>query len=284
MTLFDRNYKLKLVLTSFLFAFLCFSQNNQDEIEKRKKKADNLYDNKHFSSALVEYLEIIKIGGDPFFLYNVAICYKNINDLYNAKRYLNEYKKEDGTAKYLEKVDEILANIEKNIKSGKSNPQTPTQKSAKKFQDKAEKLYDKANSLISRDITKSQTLFNESAKNYALSYSQEPDSWKLFNAAQAYRLGGNEPDSTLYYNRFLEVASKNPNFVASKLSIGKTLKHLDTLQAISNDNIDRLPEVPLPPLPAPLPNDFGKRRRWPWITAATAVVVGIVGVAFLSRR
>ena len=285
MILFAKNYRFGLFfLLCFSCLSVCFAQDNQEQIAKLKEKADNLYDNKKFSSALVEYLEIVKLGGDPFFLYNIAICYRNINDLYSAQRYFNEYKKEDGTAKYVDKAEEQLDKIEKDIKDGKSNPPSSTQKNAKKFQEKATKLYDEANSLMQKNFTKAQFLFNESAKNYVLSYGQEPDSWKLYNAAQAYRLGGNEPDSTLYYNKFLEVANKNPRFAATKASLEKTLKHLETLQAISNDNLDRLPDVPLPPLPEPLPGDFGKRRKWPWIAAASAVVLGGVGVAFLLRR
>jgi tetratricopeptide (TPR) repeat protein len=285
MTLSARSYKFSLCFFFILFIFpLSFAQNNQEEINRRKEKANELYDNKNFSSALVEYLEVIKLGGDPFYLYNIAICYKSIGDLYSAQRYFNEYKKEDGTAKYTEKAEELLAKIEKDIILGKSNTPSSTQKNARNFQNKAAKLYDKASSLMSLNSTKAQALFSESAKNYTLSYGQEPDSWKLYNAAQAYRLSGNEPDSTLYYNKFIEVANKNPNFVASKASIEKAMKHLETLQTISNDNLDRLPEVPLPPLPAPLPGDFATRRRWPWVAVASAVIVGGVGVAFLLRR
>lgn len=285
MKLFAKNYRYILFFLLLSFSSLGFAQNNKEEMMKHKEKADNLYDSKNFSGALIEYLEVIRLGGDPFFLYNIAICYKSINDLYSAQRYFKEYKEEDGTAKYTNKAEELLKKIEKDIKDGKSNPPSSTQKNARKFQDKAVNLYDQANALMDTNITKAQTLFNESAKNYVLSYGQEPDSWKLYNAAQAYRLGGNEPDSTVYYNKFLEAANKNPSFAASKARIEKTMKHLETLQAISNDNLDRLPEVPLPPLPEQLPGDFGKRRKWPWIVVASVVVVGAGGVvAFTQLR
>ena len=284
MKLFAKSYKLSLFFFfTLFFSSLSFAQSNKEMLD-RKEKANKLYDSKNFSSAVVEYLEVIRLGGDPFFLYNIAICYRNLGDLYNAQRYFNEYRKEDGTAKYTEKAEELLVKIEKDIKDGKSNTPSSTQKNARRFQEKAANLYDEANALMSSDIAKSQTLFGESAKNYALSYGQEPDSWKLYNAAQAFRLGGNEPDSSIYYKKFLEVANKNPNFVASKASIEKAIKHLETLQAISTDNLDRLPEIPLPPLPATLQGDFSKRRRWPWVAAASALIVGGVGVAFLRRQ
>jgi tetratricopeptide (TPR) repeat protein len=281
MRLFAKNYSLFFLLFC-LYSYPCFGQDNQ--LIKHKDKANSLFDSKNFSGALLEYLEVIKLGGDPLYLYNIAICYKSLGDLYNAQRYFKEYTEEDGTAKYTEKAEEQIKKIEKDIKDGKSNPPSSTQQNGRKFLDKAANLYDEANSLTKTNFDKARSLFNESAKNYTLSYGQEPDSWKLYNAAQAYRLAGNEPDSTTYYKKYLEVANQNPLFVASKARIEKTLKHLETLQEISKDNLDRLPPVLLPELPAPLPGDFGKRRKWPWIVAGVVVVgAGTGGAIALTQ-
>jgi tetratricopeptide (TPR) repeat protein len=252
---------------------LSFAQsNNEEQIVKRQAKARQQHESKNYAGALVEYLEIIKLGGDPAFLYNIAVCYRLIGDLYNAQKYFEEYKREDAAAQFVFEADEQLKLIEKEMKSGKGKL-TPNQKNARKYQDKATKSYSEALAVVEKDIDKAHSLFDESAKNYILSYNLEADTWKLYNIAQAYRLAGNEPDATAYYKKYIELANKNEKYAETKERIASSKKHLATLDSISQDNFDRLPDIPLPDLPAPLPET--PRRKWPFVVAG-------VGAALLA--
>jgi len=163
--------------------------------------------------------------------------------------------------------------------------------------------------------------YAEAAEKYEASFKLHPDAALLYNAAQAYRMAGNQPRALQLYRNFVRLYADNPrtedarNHAAAleKAIATGTTTSVPATPATALAPVTRAPPPELapppahdvslsapPPQPAQSPALIERqatppasaddtspsllRRPWFWIAVGAAVVGGAVAILFATRK
>jgi tetratricopeptide (TPR) repeat protein len=160
--------------------------------------------------------------------------------------------------------------------------------------------------------------YADAAEKYEGSFKVHPDAALLYNAAQAYRLAGNQPRALQLYRNFLRIYADNPraedarNHVAAlEKAIAEGGKPGTAPAPGTTEPAASAPAAPVAPLPAPglnapapqpeqppallerqaaAPASAGDeaspslvRRPWFWVAVGAAVLGGTVALLLVTR-
>ena len=162
----------------------------------------------------------------------------------------------------------------------------------------ARRLYDEATAAFGLGR------YGEAAEKYEAAFEVRPDPALLYNAAQAYRLGGNKPRALELYRNYIRLYPTRPNTPDARNHITALTKALDDERAAAAAPAPPAAPEPAPEPPAPLPPTVPApaapvlvaspearpaearplaRRPWFWV-AVGAVVIGGAAAVLLATR
>jgi tetratricopeptide (TPR) repeat protein len=162
--------------------------------------------------------------------------------------------------------------------------------------------------------------YAEAAENYEASFKLHPDAALLYNAAQAYRMAGNQQRALQLYRNFVRLYGDNPRTEDARnhaAALEKAIAGTATSSvapAPTSTPADTAPRVPSPELAPPpsqgvslsAPPPTGQpptlveqqatpanadesgssvlRRPWFWVVVGAAVVGGTVAILLATRK